>query len=353
MRKHSSSGSRLQTPDSRLILMLTLDFIQVAEARIRPFVHRTPVITSRLFDEAASRAAGVARRVFFKCENFQRGGAFKMRGATNRILSLADEERARGVVAFSSGNHAQAVALASRDAGVSAKIVMPSDAPRAKLAATRAYGAEVVLYNRAEEDREQIARDIAAREGRVVVPPYDDYEIIAGQGTCALELLEDAPDLDALLAPCGGGGLFAGASTAARGVRHSIRCFPVESELSDDTRQSFVKGERVCIPVPATVADGMRTQSPGALTFPILQRTAEDVLTVSEDEIVETLRFLLFRLKILVEPTGAVAAAAVLFDKLPRDVERVGVVISGGNVDPEALARYVGGAGERDGVNTD
>jgi threo-3-hydroxy-L-aspartate ammonia-lyase len=315
--------------------MLTLDFIRLAEARIRPFVHRTPVVTSRTFDEAAGR------RVFFKCENFQRAGAFKMRGATNKILSLTDEERARGVVAFSSGNHAQAVALAARDARVRAIIVMPSDAPRTKLAATRGYGAEVVLYDRQREDREEVARRLGEQEGLAVVPPFDDYHVIAGQGTCALELLEDVPDLDALLTPCGGGGLFAGASTAARGLHHGIRCFPVESELSDDTRQSFLKGERVTIPPPATVADGMRTETPGALTFPILRENAEDVLTVSEDEIVETLRLILFRMKILVEPTGAVAAAAVLFNKLPADITRVGVVLSGGNVDPEALARIV------------
>jgi threonine dehydratase len=314
---------------------LTLDIIRVAEARIRPLVHRTPVATSRTFDELAGR------RVFFKCENFQRAGAFKMRGATNKILSLDEGERARGVVAFSSGNHAQAVALAARDAGVRAVIVMPTDAPRTKLAATRGYGAEVVTFDRQREDREEIARRLSEREGLTLVPPFDDYDIIAGQGTCALELLEDVPDLDALLTPCGGGGLFAGASTAAKAMRPEIRCFPVESELSDDTRQSFVRGERVHIPPPATIADGMRTETPGALTFPILQKNAEDVLTVSEDEIVEAMRLILFRLKMLVEPTGAVAAAAALFGKLPAGVERVGVVISGGNVDPEALARFV------------
>jgi threonine dehydratase len=317
--------------------MLTLDFIRLAEARIRPFVHRTPVVTSRTFDRAAGR------RVFFKCENFQRAGAFKMRGATNKILSLTDEERARGVVAFSSGNHAQAVALAARDAGVRASIVMPSDAPRTKLAATKGYGAEVVLYDREREDREEVARRLSEQEGLAVVPPFDDYHVIAGQGTCALELLEDVPDLDALLTPCGGGGLFAGASTAARALHQHIRCFPVESELSDDTRQSFLKGERVTIPPPATVADGMRTQTPGALTFPILRENAEDVLTVSEDEIIETLRLILFRMKLLVEPTGAVAAAAVLFKKLPPDIERVGVVLSGGNIDHDALARFIHG----------
>jgi threo-3-hydroxy-L-aspartate ammonia-lyase len=315
--------------------MLTLDFIREAAERIRPLVHRTPVVTSRTFDEAAGR------RVVFKCENFQRAGAFKMRGATNKIQSLSQDERAHGVVAFSSGNHAQAVALAARDAGVRAVIVMPTDAPRTKLAATKGYGAEVVTYDRQREDREEVARRLSEREGLTVVPPYDDYHVAAGQGTCALELFEEAPDLDALLTPCGGGGLFAGASTAAKAVSPGVRCFPVESELSDDTRQSFLKGERVHIPPPATVADGMRTQTPGALTFPVLQANAEDVLTVSEDEIVEALRFLIFRLKILVEPTGAVAAAAALFGRLPRGIERVGVVLSGGNVDPEALARFV------------
>jgi threonine dehydratase len=318
--------------------MLTYETILEARERIGARVHRTPVLSSRTFDRRAGR------RVFFKCENFQRSGAFKMRGATNKILSLSGEERRRGVVAFSSGNHAQAVALAARDAGARATIVMPDDAPRAKLAATRGYGAEVVIYDRQREDREQVARRLAEREGFVVVPPFDDYFVIAGQGTCGLELLEEVPDLDALLVPCGGGGLFAGASTAARAVRPKIRCFPVESELSDDTRQSFARGERVTIPPPPTVADGMRTQTPGALTFPFVQRNAEDVLTVSEDEIVEALRFILFRLKILVEPTGAVAAAAALFGKLPAGVERVGVVLSGGNIDPEALAGFVGGA---------
>ncbi|HEX8722882.1 MAG TPA: pyridoxal-phosphate dependent enzyme [Pyrinomonadaceae bacterium] len=318
--------------------MLTLDSIRLAGERIRPLVHRTPVVTSRTFDAAAGR------RVFFKCENFQRAGSFKMRGATNKILSLSVEERARGVVAFSSGNHAQAVALASRDAGLRAVIVMPTDAPRTKLAATRGYGAEVVTYDRQREDREEVARRLSEREGLTVVPPYDDYHVAAGQGTCALELLEDVPDLDALLTPCGGGGLFAGASTAAKALRAGTRCFPVESELSDDTRQSFLRGERVHIPPPATIADGMRTQSPGALTFPVLQRNAEDVLTVSEEEIVRAMRFLLFRLKILVEPTGAVAAAAALFGKLPRDVGSVGVVISGGNVDPAVLAQTAQGA---------
>lgn len=323
--------------DSREI-MLTPQLIREARERISAKIHRTPVFTSRAFDERAGR------RVFFKCENLQRAGVFKTRGATNKILSLSDEEKSRGVVAFSSGNHAQAVALASKEAGVRAVLVMPTDAPQAKLAAARGYGAEVVFYDRQEDNREKLARELSERDGLVLVPPYDDYLIMAGQGTCASELLEDAPDLDAILTPCGGGGLFAGASVAAKESNPNVRCFPVESELSNDTQQSFRRGERVTIAPPPTIADGMRTTSPGALTFPFVQRNAEDVLTVTEDEIVAALRFMLFRMKILVEPTGAVAAAAVLFGKIPKEVRRVGVVLSGGNVDPDALARIVQGS---------
>jgi threo-3-hydroxy-L-aspartate ammonia-lyase len=324
----------------------TLELIEQAMARVGPRVHRTPVITSRAFDEAARSNDGHAlgqheRRVFFKCENMQRTGSFKIRGATNKILSLSEEERARGVVAFSSGNHAQAVALAARWAGARAVIAMPTDAPQSKIAATRAYGAEVVFYDRQRDDREAFARQISERERLVLVPPYDDYLIMAGQGTCALELLEEVPELDAILTPCGGGGLFAGASTVARALKPSTRCFPVEADTADDTRQSFLKGERVSIAPPPTIADGMRNQSPGALTFPVLRRNAEDVLLVSDEEITEALRFLLFRLKILVEPTGATAAAAVLFGKIPADLRRIGVVLSGGNVDPQTLSKLL------------
>ncbi|MCA1566767.1 MAG: pyridoxal-phosphate dependent enzyme [Acidobacteria bacterium] len=315
--------------------MLTLEFIREAHARIAPHVHRTPVMSSRAFNRAAGR------EVWFKCENFQRAGSFKMRGATNKILALGAGERARGVTAFSSGNHAQAVALAARDAGTRAIIVMPEDAPRSKVAATREYGAEVVFYDRQRDDRERVSRDLAERTGFVLVPPYDDYHVMAGQGTCALELLEEVRDLEAIVTPCGGGGLFAGASTAAQGISAGIRCFGVEPETGDDTRQSFLTGERVTIPPPPTIADGARVQSPGALTFPFVQRNAEDVLTVSDAELVEALKFLLFRLKILVEPTGALGVAAALFNKLPANIRRIGVVISGGNVDADALARLV------------
>jgi threonine dehydratase len=315
--------------------MLTIEHIREAQARLGAKVHRTPVLTSRAFDKMAGRS------VFFKCENMQRTGSFKIRGATNKILSLTDAERERGVVAFSSGNHAQAVALAAREAGTRAVIAMPTDAPQAKVAATRGYGAEVRFYDRQRDDREAFATDIATREALLLVPPYDDHFIIAGQGTCAIELLDEVPDLDCLLTPCGGGGLFAGASTVAKDRNARIRCFPVEAETADDTLQSFRKGERVKIAPPPTIADGMRNQSPGALTFPVVQRNAEDVLTVSDDEIIAALRFILFRMKILVEPTGAAAVAAILSKKIPQDVRRVGVILSGGNVDPETLARLL------------
>ena len=312
--------------------MLTTNLIKEARERIGSHVHRTPVFTSRFFNEAAGYD------VFFKCENLQRAGAFKIRGATNKILSLTAEEKRHGVAAFSSGNHAQAVALAAREAGVRAVVAMPNDAPKAKVAGTKGYGAEIVFYDRQGQDREAVAHEVAERENLTMVPPYDDYVVMAGQGTCALEFLEDQPDLDCILAPCSGGGLFAGISTAARGVKPGIRCFAIEPDSGDDTRQSFIKGERVSIGPPPTIADGLRVQIPGTLTFPILQQNAEDVLTVSDEEIVETIRVLLFRMKMLVEPSGAAAAAAVLFRKLPQNLRRVGVILSGGNIDSDALA---------------
>jgi threonine dehydratase len=315
--------------------MLTTELIYEARARISTRIHRTPVVTSRAFNEASGK------EVFFKCENLQRAGAFKIRGATNKILALTDEQKVRGIATFSSGNHAQAVALASREAGVEAIVAMPSDAPKSKVAATRCYGAEIIFYDRQTQDRETVALEIAERERRVMVPPYDDYLILAGQGTCGLEFLEDVPDLDCLVVPCSGGGLFAGVSTAAKSIKSSVRCFPVEPETADDTRQSLRKGERITIPPPLTIADGLRVQLPGALTFPITQQNAEDVLTVSDEEIIEALQFILFRLKLLVEPSGVAAAAAVLFHKLPPDTKKVGVVLSGGNVDGELLSELL------------
>lgn len=331
--------------------MLTFELIKEAHARIKGSIHRTPIITSRSFDEAAAQVSGQdERRVFFKCENLQRAGAFKFRGATNKILSLTPEERKRGVAAFSSGNHAQAVALAAREAGTRAVIIMPSDAPEAKIAATRGYGAEVHFFDRQREDREMVTRHIAERENLVLVPPYDDYLIMAGQGTCALELLEDVPNLDCLVVPCSGGGLFAGTSTVVKALNPAVRCFPVEPETGNDTLLSIEAGKRVEIPPPPTIADGARVQSPGALTFPITQRNAEKVLTVSDDALIEAMRFILLRMKLLVEPTGALGAAALLAGKLPKDVRRIGVVLSGGNVDPDRLALYISRQNDNDGA---
>ncbi|MDX6614216.1 MAG: threo-3-hydroxy-L-aspartate ammonia-lyase [Blastocatellia bacterium] len=315
--------------------MLTAELIREAAARIKPFVHRTPVVTSRAFNEAAGC------QVFFKCENLQRAGAFKARGATNKIRSLSAEEKRRGVAAFSSGNHAQAVALAAREAGIRAVVAMPNDAPKAKIEATRGYGAEVRFFDRLRDDREAFARIIAESEGLTMVPPYDDYLVMAGAGTCGLELLEEVPDLDCVLAPCSGGGLFAGVSTAVKSINSAIRCFAVEPESANDTLQSFRSGQPVTIPPPPTIADGLRVQTPGTLTFPILQQVATDVLTVSDEEIVAAMRFMLFRMKLLVEPSGAAAAAAVLGRKMPADLQRVGVVLSGGNVDPEFLTQLL------------
>jgi threonine dehydratase len=320
--------------------MLTLDLIRQAQARVAGRIHRTPVMTSRSFNHVAGC------EVFFKCENLQRAGAFKMRGATNKILSLTDEEKKRGVIAVSSGNHAQAVALASREAGVRAVVAIPADAPKAKVEATLGYGADIRFFDRQKDDRDAFGREIAEREGLVMVPAYDDYLIMAGQGTCGLEFLEEVPDLDCILTPCSGGGLFAGVSTAAKSIKPSIHCFAVEPETANDTQQSIRKGERVTIPPPPTIADGLRVQTPGKLTFPITRSNADDVLTVTEEEITEAMRFMLFRMKLLVEPSGAAAAAAVFSRKAPGDMKRVGVVLSGGNIDSDVLARILSPEGQ-------
>ena len=313
--------------------MLTLDLIKQARARIDGRVHRTPVVTSHSFNEVSGC------EVFFKCENLQRAGAFKARGATNKILSLSEEERQRGVIAVSSGNHAQAVALAAREAGVRAVVCIPDDAPKMKVAGMRSYGADIRVFNRHKDDRDAFGRDIAERENLVMIPAYDDYLIMAGQGTCGLELLEETPDLDSVTTPCSGGGLFAGVSTAAKSVKPSIKCFAVEPETANDTQQSIARGERVKISPPSTIADGLRVQTPGALTFPITRANADKVLTVTDEEILATMRFMLFRMKLLVEPSGAAAAAAVFHRRMPASCRRVGVVLSGGNVDTEVLSR--------------
>jgi threonine dehydratase len=305
--------------------------IHEAAERIKPLARRTPIMTSRSIDERAGL------RVFLKCENLQRGGAFKIRGASNLILSLSPEERERGVVAFSSGNHAQATAIASKHVGALATIVMPEDAPRAKVEATRAFGARIVTYDRFHDDREQIAAKILQETGATLVPPYDHPMIMAGQGTAGLEILEEVPDLDALVVCVGGGGLLAGCATIAKSIRPDIRIFGVEPELANDTALSFAAGERVEISPPDTIADGLRSPSPGKLPFPIMRQHVERILLVSEAEIRATMKFLIERVKILAEPSGAVALAAVLFGLLPPEIQSAGVIISGGNVDFDFL----------------
>jgi len=305
---------------------MNLELVRAAAQRIRPIAHRTPVLTSHLFDQAAGLAC------FFKCENFQRGGAFKIRGAANFLFSIPEQDRARGVAAFSSGNHAQAVAIAASHLRMKATIAMPTDAPRSKLEATRSYGAEVVGYDRSRDDREAVGRKLAQETGGTLVPPYDHEWIITGQGTLALELLEAQPDLDALVVCISGGGLLAGCAIAAKAVNPQIRIFGVEPEIANDTFLSFRAGKRIEIAPPNTIADGLRVTKPGALTFPVIQQHVEDILLVSEDEIRGAVAFVQSRLKIVVEPSGAVPAAAVLAGKLPPGIRRVGIVVSGGNV---------------------
>jgi threonine dehydratase len=315
-----------------LALEPTFEDVEKAHRRIASIARRTPVMTSRSFNAEAGVEA------FFKCENFQTGGAFKIRGAANFIYSMPEADRARGVVAFSSGNHAQAVALAARSVGMQATIAMPNDAPRAKLEATKGYGARVLFYDRLKDDRVAFGKKLAEESGATLVPPYDHPWILAGQGTAAKELLEDYPKLDALCVCVGGGGLMAGSSIAAKAMHPSTRLFGIEPEDGNDTYLSFVEGTRVHIDPPKTIADGLRAQIPGELTFPILRKNLESVILVTEDEIRATFKFLLTRMKILVEPSGCVSAAAVLFKKIPPGIGRVGVVLSGGNVDYEMLA---------------
>ncbi len=310
------------------------DDVRAAAARIRPLAKRTPVLSSTEFDDAAGA------RVFFKCENLQTGGAFKIRGASNLILSLPPADLARGVVAFSSGNHAIAVAIAARHAGIAATIVMPAYAPRSKLETARAHGARIVPYDRLRESREAIAAKILEETGATLAPPFDHPAIMAGQGTAALELLEDVPDLDALIAPVGGGGLLSGCATIAKDMRPSIRLFGVEPADANDTFLSFQAGERRSIPLPQTIADGLRAPQPGELTFPIIRRLVERIVLVTDDEIREAVKFLLTQLKILVEPSGAVSAAALLFGRLPIGIGKVGVILSGGNMDLDQLGAY-------------
>jgi threonine dehydratase len=299
--------------------------VREAAHRIHPFAYRTPVVSWQ----------GAGGQFFFKCENLQRGGAFKVRGAANRILSIPKADLPRGVVAFSSGNHAQATAIVAQQLGVQATIVMPSDAPRSKMEATQARGAKIVSYDRLTEDREEIAGRILRETGGTLVPPYNHHLIMAGAGTAALELMEDAPDLDALVVCVGGGGFLSGSATIAKDINPSIRVFGAEPERANDVWQSLRAGKRIAIPPPDTIADGLRTLSPGELTFPVIQELVDGIFLISEEEILEAMRQVLYTLKLLVEPSGAVSAAAALFGKLPAGLNKVGVLLSGGNVDRE------------------
>jgi threo-3-hydroxy-L-aspartate ammonia-lyase len=306
--------------------VLGIDDILSAARRLDGLVHVTPVLTSRTLDDLTGGA------VFLKAENLQRAGAFKFRGAYNRISTLPPERLARGVVTYSSGNHAQAVALAASLLGADAVIVMPSDTPASKMAATRAYGAEVVLYDRYGEDREELGRRLAEERGASLVPPYEDPAVMAGQGTVALELLGEVKELDILIVPVGGGGLIAGCGTAARALDRRIRVIGVEPERGDDTRRSLEAGRRVRIPVPDTIADGLQASVPGALTFAVNRGLVDSIATVSDEEIVRAMRFLFERMKVVVEPSGAVGVAALLAGRIRVTGQRVGAILSGGNV---------------------
>jgi threo-3-hydroxy-L-aspartate ammonia-lyase len=315
---------------------LSLTDVRAAAERIAGVAHRTPVLTSRTLDER------VGAHVFLKAENFQRIGAFKFRGAYNAVSRLSADQLRHGVAAYSSGNHAQAVALAARIAGTAAVILMPEDAPPTKLAATRGYGAEVVTYDRYTQDRAALAKELAAERGVTLIPPYDHYDVMAGQGTVALELIEEVGRLGALLVPVGGGGLMAGCATAASLLSPGIRMIGVEPEAGDDHARSLAAGERVEIDVPRTIADGQAISTPGELTFAVNRRLVDSFELVSDDEIVAAMAFAFERLKIVLEPSGASALAALLAGRIQGLPERVGVVLSGGNVGLDRFRELLG-----------
>jgi threonine dehydratase len=311
---------------------VTLDDVRDAAAQIRGVAHRTPVLRSRTLD------ALVGAEVFLKCENFQRVGAFKFRGAYNAASRLAPEQLSKGIAAYSSGNHAQAVALAARELGTTAVILMPEDTPRSKMEATAGYGAEIITYDRYTGDRVAIGEALAADRGLALIPPYEHPHVIAGQGTAALELIEEVGDLDALVVPVGGGGLIAGSATAAKGLTPGIRVIGIEPEAGDDTKRSLEAGRRVSIPVPRTIADGQAADIPGELTFSINRRLVDEIALVTDDQIREAMRLAFERLKIVIEPSGATPLAALLAGRVTPVPPRIGVIVSGGNVDARRFA---------------
>jgi threonine dehydratase len=315
---------------------VTLADIRDAAARLAGVAHRTPVVRSRTLDDL------VGAEVLVKCENLQRIGAFKFRGAYNAVSRLAPEQLAKGVAAYSSGNHAQAVALAARELGTSAVILLPEDTPKSKVDATRGYGAEIVTYDRYTGDRVAIGEALAAERGLALIPPYEHPHVIAGQGTAALELLEEAGSLDTLVVPVGGGGLIAGSATAAKSLQPGIRVVGVEPAAGDDTQRSLAAGERVAISVPRTIADGQAAEIPGELTFSINRHLVDEIALVTDDAIRDAMRFVFERLKLVVEPSGATGIAALLSGQIATP-GRVGVIISGGNISPERFAELTGG----------
>ena len=307
--------------------VLTIHHVRAAARRLDGVAHRTPVLTSSTLDERTGA------RVFLKCENFQRMGAFKFRGAYNRIVQLSPDERRGGVVAFSSGNHAQGVALASKLLGVAAVIVMPSDAPKSKIEATKGYGAEIVSYDRHRSHRAEIAQAICDERGATLVPPFDDRDIVAGQGTVVLELLEEVPDLDVVITPTGGGGLLSGSCISAHAINPQITLYGVEPQAGNDVQRSLAQGEIVHIDVPKTIADGLQTQAPSDLTFEIMREHVREIATVTDDQLIEAMRFAFERMKLVLEPSGAAGLAAVMSGAIDVRGKSAGIVISGGNID--------------------
>lgn len=322
-------------PRAEAALPVAYHDIAAAAQTLAGFAHRTPVLTSTTID------ARTGAKVFFKCENMQRGGAFKFRGAYNALANLMPDQKRRGVVAYSSGNHAQAVAFAGRLLGITAVIVMPGDAPAVKVQATRGYGAEVVLYDRERDSREAIADELSRSRGLTVIPPFDHPHIVAGQGTAAKELIEDAGELDYLLVPCGGGGLLSGCAIAAAKLSPGIRVIGVEPAAGDDVVRSFRARTIQSVHNPQTIADGARTTAPGKVTFPLILHYVHDMLTVSDEELLRSMFYLWERMKTVVEPTGALGVAALFEGKLDARGKRVGVILSGGNADIKQLAAYL------------
>jgi threonine dehydratase len=318
-----------------MLQLPTHEDVLAAARRLQGHAHKTPVLRSATADRQ------LKAELFFKCENFQRMGAFKFRGAFNAISQFDAGQRKAGVLTFSSGNHAQAVALSARILGIPATILMPLDAPQAKIAATRGYGGEVILFDRYQQDREALGAQLAAQRGLTLIPPYDHPHVMAGQGTAALELIQEVGPLDVLLVPCGGGGLLSGSALAVRALAPQCKLYGVEPEAGNDGQQSLRKGEIVHIATPNTIADGAQTQHLGRFTFEVIRRDVDDILTATDPQLVEAMKFFAERMKIVVEPTGCLGFAAACHAGLPLEGKRVGVILSGGNVDLARFAQLV------------